>query len=103
MSTKETSKTKKAAAKPRKTDGEAKPAVKAAVKDPAGAPAKAKAATKPKTPGQTKVAATEPKAAAEPTHEEISRLAEKFWVERGWQDGHAEQDWKRAEHELRNR
>ena len=35
-----------------------------------------------------------------PTHEEIARLAQQFWAERGHTDGHAEQDWLRAEQEL---
>jgi len=35
-----------------------------------------------------------------PSYGEIAQLAEKFWAERGWQDGYAEQDWLRAEQEL---
>ena len=35
-----------------------------------------------------------------PSNEEIAQLAQKFWAERGYQDGHAEQDWLRAEREL---
>jgi hypothetical protein len=35
-----------------------------------------------------------------PSHAEIAQLAERFWAERGWQDGYAEQDWLRAEREL---
>jgi Protein of unknown function (DUF2934) len=38
--------------------------------------------------------------ATTPTHEEIARLAQQYWIERGWQDGYAEQDWLRAEQEL---
>jgi hypothetical protein len=38
--------------------------------------------------------------AATPTHEEIARLAQQYWAERGRQDGQAEQDWLRAEREL---
>jgi hypothetical protein len=38
---------------------------------------------------------------AAPTRVEIEKLARKFWAERGWQDGYAEQDWLRAEQELR--
>jgi len=56
------------------------------------APAKKKAAT-PKTKA---VAAPAPT----PTREEIARLAEKFWMERGRTEGSAEQDWLRAEREL---
>jgi hypothetical protein len=40
-------------------------------------------------------------AAPAPTREEIARLAEKFWAERGWPEGSPEQDWLRAEKELR--
>ena len=35
-----------------------------------------------------------------PSYEEIARLAQRYWAERGWQDGYAEQDWLRAEREL---
>jgi hypothetical protein len=28
-------------------------------------------------------------------------LAEKYWAERGWPEGSAEQDWLRAEQELK--
>jgi hypothetical protein len=38
----------------------------------------------------------------DPSNSEIAELAQRFWAERGYQDGHAEQDWLRAEHELRN-
>jgi hypothetical protein len=37
-----------------------------------------------------------------PSSSEVAELAHKFWTERGYQDGHAEQDWLRAEEELRN-
>ena len=33
--------------------------------------------------------------------EEIARLAEKYWAERGWPEGSPEQDWLRAEQELK--
>ena len=36
-----------------------------------------------------------------PSHEEIARLAYTYWVERGCQGGSPEQDWNRAEQELR--
>lgn len=41
--------------------------------------------------------------AVTPTHAEIAHLAEKFWAERGHTDGYAEQDWLRAEQELRQK
>jgi hypothetical protein len=36
-----------------------------------------------------------------PSREEIARLAEKFWAERGRPEGSPEQDWLRAEQELK--
>lgn len=53
---------------------------------------------KPATKKQTTVA---PAAPAAPSREEIARLAEKFWAERGWPEGSPEQDWLRAEQELK--
>jgi hypothetical protein len=41
------------------------------------------------------------KTAAGPSREEIARLAEKLWAERGWPIGSPEQDWLRAEQELK--
>jgi hypothetical protein len=98
--------TKKESTKPAKkaaTASEAKPAAKTAVK----APAKPKAAAKAKAPvEETKAPAAETKqagpAAKHPTHDEISQLAAKYWAERGYRDGHAAEDWKRAEHDLRS-
>jgi hypothetical protein len=68
-------------------------------------PKQAKAPAKPrKTATKAKVAPAPPVAPAPalaiPTHQEIALLAEKYWAERGWQDGAAEQDWLRAEREL---
>jgi Protein of unknown function (DUF2934) len=68
-------------------------------------PKQAKAPAKPrKTAAKAKVAPATPVAPAPPisvpTHHEIALLAEKYWAERGWQDGAAEQDWLRAEQEL---
>ncbi len=55
------------------------------------------------TPKKRKPAAKKqtPDAAAAPTREDIARLAEKYWAERGWPEGSPEQDWLRAEQELR--
>lgn len=68
---------------------------------------KTKAPAKPRaTAGTTKKATVAKLTVAEkvtatmPTHEEIARLAEQYWAERGRQDGQAEQDWLRAEQEL---
>lgn len=71
----------------------------------AKAPAKPRAAagttkkTTAKTTAKTKTVA-EKVTAYTPTHEEIARLAEQYWAERGHQDGQAEQDWLRAEQQL---
>ena len=50
-------------------------------------------------------AATAPKRAAKVTqinasHEEIAKLAHRFWLERGRQHGHDAEDWLRAEQQL---
>lgn len=68
----------------------------------AKAPAKPKAiaATKTTTAKAKKQTVAEKVTATTPTHEEIARLAQQYWAERGWQDGRAEEDWLRAEREL---
>ena len=63
-------------------------------------PKKAKAPAKPRTQTTAKAKVAVTPAIAVPTHQEIALLAEKYWAERGWQDGAAEQDWLRAEQEL---
>jgi len=35
------------------------------------------------------------------SHDEVARLAHRYWAERGGQDGHDVEDWFRAEQELR--
>lgn len=40
---------------------------------------------------------------SQPTTEEISRLAYSYWEARGYQGGSADEDWARAEWELRSR
>ncbi len=62
------------------------------VEDSNGTAKKRKPAAKPAAKKQTPPA---------PTREEIARLAEKFWAERGWPEGSPEQDWLRAEKELK--
>jgi len=37
------------------------------------------------------------------SHEQVARLAHQFWAERGRQHGHHEEDWFRAEQELRGK
>jgi hypothetical protein len=93
MST-ETVKKTKAPAKPKKAakavEGETGSAVKTAPK--------AVAKTRAKVAGKT--GAVDIGASRMPSYEEIAQLAERYWAERGWQDGYAEQDWLRAEREL---
>jgi hypothetical protein len=63
---------------------------------------KAKAPAKPrKTAKKTEAVVEGMKVVPTPSHEEIATLARKYWEERGWQDGHAEHDWLRAEQDLR--
>jgi Protein of unknown function (DUF2934) len=74
----------------------------------AKAPAKPKVAGEAKAPTKTKAAKAKAETAMDagqvkaitPSHHEIAQLAERYWAERGWQDGYAEQDWLRAEQEL---
>jgi hypothetical protein len=68
------------------TEGAVKAAPAVAAKKTVKAPAKAKTVD---------VAAT-----SAPSYGEIAQLAERYWAERGWQDGYAEQDWLRAEQAL---
>jgi hypothetical protein len=53
------------------------------------------------TAKRSKPAAKKTAAGPSPSREEIARLAEKFWAERGWPIGSPEQDWLRAEQELK--
>lgn len=66
----------------------------------AKAPARPKAAAGTAKKAPAKKATGESAAPKVPTHHEIARLAEQYWAERGRHDGHAEQDWLRAEQEL---
>jgi Protein of unknown function (DUF2934) len=64
---------------------------------------KTKAPAKPrKTAAKKEKAATAPMAAM-PSREEIEKLAQNYWAQRGYQDGYADQDWFRAEQELRQK
>ena len=62
-----------------------------------------KAAAKPRKTTTKKTPAAEVAKPYAPSPEEIRKLAEKYWAGRGFKDGHAEQDWLRAEQELRNK
>ena len=59
-----------------------------------------KAPAKPRKTSTKKTTTAEAAKLAKPSREEIQRLAEKYWAERGYQNGYAEQDWLRAEQEL---
>ena len=62
---------------------------------------KAKAPAKPRKTAAKKETIAEVVKTTTPSREEIAELARKYWAERGWKDGYAEQDWLRAEQELR--
>lgn len=68
-------------------------------------PKKSKAPAKPKKAVSKTASKTNSIHAVENTipREQIELLARKYWAERGWQDGYAEQDWLRAETELRQK
>ncbi len=42
-------------------------------------------------------------AGVQPSHEDIAKLAYQYWIEGGRRQGTAEEDWRRAERELRHR
>ena len=68
----------------------------------AKAPAKPRAIAAKKTTAKKQTVA-EKVTATTPTHEEIALLALQYWAERGRAEGQAEQDWLRAEQELRGK
>ena len=68
---------------------------------PRAAKPQAAAVSAKKAPAAKKKTVAEQVSATTPSHEEIARLAQQYWAERGWQEGQAEQDWLRAERELR--
>lgn len=79
------------------TESSAKPAAKSATKSAATK----SAAKAPAKKSATSASGAEGKKA--PTHEEISRLAHQYWQERGHRHGSHEEDWHRAEQELKSR
>ena len=72
---------------------------------------KPRAKSKPKAPAKppTSAAATNGSGAhsngkeMKLSHEQVAQLAHRFWAERGHKHGHHEEDWFRAEQELRHR
>ena len=77
----------------------------------AAAPARRKSASAPRkraigasvTADAAEPALAEPVVEFSPAHEEIASLAYAYWVERGYTSGSPEEDWLRAEAELRQR
>ena len=61
---------------------------------------KAKAPAKPRKSAAKKELATPVSNGHMPSRDEVEKLAKKYWAQRGYQDGFAEQDWLRAEQEL---
>jgi hypothetical protein len=73
---------------------------------------KAKAPAKPRKAATTKTTTTaakkvnapaKPLQMPAPSYEQIAELARKYWAERGYTDGQHEDDWFRAEQELRSK
>jgi hypothetical protein len=61
---------------------------------------KAKAPAKPRKTAAKKEKVVAAPAPVMPSREEIEKLAQRYWAQRGYIDGFAEQDWLRAEQEL---
>jgi hypothetical protein len=61
---------------------------------------KTKATAKPRKTATRKEKVAQPPQLAMPSRSEIEALAQKYWAQRGYTDGYAEQDWLRAEQEL---
>jgi len=64
---------------------------------------KAATASKKAAPKKTAMAEVIAMPPPTPTHDEIAELARRYWAERGYVDGHHEEDWLRAEQELRGK
>jgi len=62
-----------------------------------------KAAAKPRKAAAKKKTAPANVAPISISHEQTAQLAHRFWAERGHQHGHHEEDWFRAEQELRGK
>ena len=73
------------------------------------AESKSKANGKPKTPAKPRKKAAETNGNHTNVtefripHDQVAMLAHQFWAERGHQHGHHEDDWYRAEQELRGK
>jgi hypothetical protein len=62
-----------------------------------------KAATKPRKPAPKKTVVSAKVNGHSISHEQVAQLAYRFWTERGHKHGHHEEDWFRAERELRGK
>ena len=68
----------------------------------AKAPAKPrKTATEKTSTAKKTKAPVKPIKMPTPSHDQIAELARKYWADRGYTDGQHEEDWFRAEQELR--
>jgi hypothetical protein len=68
----------------------------------AARPRRTSPAARPKhSPSTAEISATPARTEYAPSHEEIATLAYTYWLERGCQGGSPEEDWQRAERELR--
>lgn len=67
------------------------------------APAREKRKHSPVKRDNSAVAESSPVVTQNPDSAEIARVAYSYWEARGCQGGSAEEDWLRAEQELRNR
>ena len=61
---------------------------------------KTKATAKPRNTATKKEKVAQLPKLAMPSRAEIEVLAQRYWAQRGYTDGYAEQDWLRAEQEL---
>jgi hypothetical protein len=69
-------------------------------KKPDAAP---KAAAKPRKPAAKKTGVLAKVTSISISREKVAELAHSFWAERGGAHGHHEEDWLRAEQELRGK
>ena len=63
----------------------------------------AKAPAKPRKAPAKKAAIVTMSSPKPVSRDEVAKLAHKFWSERGFQHGHHEEDWLRAEEMLRGK
>jgi hypothetical protein len=67
------------------------------------ATAASKATPKPRKAAAKKIDVPENVTPISISREQIAQLAHRFWAERGHKHGHHEEDWYRAEQELRGK